>query len=87
MIAKKHYNVETHRYEIYLLPDNSLEDVTTGIPVKLFSLFDIDLEELDKRVNEKLANYVEKFNNTPKMDTLNQALTISIMKMLSNLGE
>ncbi len=84
MIAKRKF--VDNRYLVSVLPEDS-EDVELGIPVNVFSIFQLDLEKVEETVNDLVSQFIVKQQATPSLDTLNSILRTAFIRELNKLGE
>ncbi len=84
MIAKR--KIVDNRYIVGVLPEDS-DNVESGIPIEVFSIFQLDLERVDKTVNDLVSQLIVKQQATPNLDTLNSILRTAFIRELNRLGE
>lgn len=72
-----------NKYKVSLLPEKVSEtDIELGIPVEVFSIFDLDLEKVDEILNDLYSSYLVAHQDTPSQDTLNSMLRIAFLRLI-----
>lgn len=78
----KRYKIN-EKYKVSVLPDEVEESsIELGIPFKIFSIFDLNLEKIDLILNDLYSGYLVNNQSTPSQDTLNSMLRIAFLRTI-----
>lgn len=78
----KRYKINK-KYKVSVLPDEIEESsIELGIPVKVVSIYDLNLEKVDEVLNDLYSGYLVNYQDTPSQDTLNSMLRVAFLRTL-----